>query len=80
MPWWQDRDIKDLPQYVKLEINKKIHFVHKVEAWIGNNSLHQPLYNYFNKAKYLSTFCVDGELPATLEEYTHYINTNKQAY
>lgn len=67
-----ERKIEDLPEYVKLEFDSRIHFVHKVEKWIGENSSGQPLYEYYNKVNYLSTFCILNLTPTTREEYEQY--------
>lgn len=69
LEWWEEREEKDMPEYLKLEFNNKIHFVHKVERWSGENSYGAPLYEYINKVGYKTTSCVSDLLPATEKEY-----------
>jgi hypothetical protein len=77
LPWYAERKEDEMPQYVKLEWNKKIQYIHKVESWKGENYIGQPLYEYYNKVNYLSTACVSDLLPATQSEYETYINSKK---
>ena len=74
LEWWEQRDENDMPEYVKLFFDDKIHYVHRVEKWIGENLNCQPLYEYYNKANYLTIACVCNLNPATKEEYEAYIN------
>lgn len=73
--WHEKRGIGDMPEYVKLVIKGKTQYVHKVEKWIGENSVGQPLYEYFNAVNYLSTACVSELEPATEQEYNTFINS-----
>lgn len=73
--WWEERKVEDMPEYVKLVIKGKTQYVHKVEKWIGENSVGQPLYEYFNAVNYLSTACVSELEPATEQEYNTFINS-----
>lgn len=76
LEWWEERDgFADFPKYVKLVLNGRIQFMHKVQEWKGYNSHGQPLYDFVNKANYLSPFCVSGLMPATEQQYTDYINS-----
>ncbi len=74
LQWWEYRKIEEMPEYVKLEFNDKVQYVHKIERWTAENSYGQPLYEYHNKVNYLMTSCVSELLPAVEQEYLDYIN------
>jgi hypothetical protein len=78
LEWWEDREEKDMPQYVKLVMSNRIQFVHKVEKWNGFNSNGQPLYRTYNRVNCLMTYCLLGLDPATEQEYTEYLTQQTQ--
>lgn len=73
LPWWSDREISDMPEYVKLVIYGKNSFVHKVEGWVGNNAHGTPMYDFKNRVGYVSPRSVTDLLPATLADYDEYL-------
>lgn len=76
LEWWEERELSDMPDYVKLIFNDKISFVHKVHKWKSErNSDGQPLYHYYNLVDAMSTGCVVDLEPATKEEYDAYRQT-----
>lgn len=78
MPWYEGRTADEMPEYVKLPWGKSAAFVHKVEKWLDEyNSEGQPLYEYYNKVKHLTTACVSELLPATEAEYIAYQKKKK---
>lgn len=75
LQWWEMREESEMPMYLKLVIDDKIQYVHKVEKWVGKNDNGQPLYEYINKVGYQSTFYAAYSEPATLKEYSQYIKS-----
>ena len=73
MDWWEEIHGLEFPEYVKLVMDDKIQFVHKVIVLAGENSKNQPLYKHLNRANYLTTTCVWGLDPATEEEYNNWV-------
>lgn len=70
--WWEERDITDYPEYVKLIGGG---YIHKVLRWTGENNLNGvPLYHYLNRVNYESTACAESLIPATQEEYEEYLS------
>ena len=72
LEWWEKRDIKDMPEYVKDEDG---------EVWkVYEYSTHKSSYVLLNK-NFKDFYFPYGDhilyelLPSTLEEYTNYINT-----
>ena len=69
LEWWEKRDIKDMPEYVKCtQTPDQLHFpneVYKVK-WIG--------YSWGESEKGTIVTGTNCYIPATLEEYTNYIN------
>lgn len=65
--WWQRRETKDMPEYVKSTL-----WVAKVKEWINNNESFIDI-NYNEESE------TRAYIPATKEEYDIYINskTNK---
>lgn len=75
LEWWEDRKIEEMPEYVKLMLNGKASFVHKVIRWmLEPNNFGQPLYEYLNRVGQIMTACVSELEPATQEEYSAYQN------
>jgi hypothetical protein len=75
LEWWEDRDEKDMPLYLRAATNKNLclvveHFcgVKQSEAWCYFPELNGKHYVRYRDVE-----------PATLEEYTQYTNKQKQS-
>lgn len=78
LEWWEEREIEEMPEYVKVVIDDKPGFVHKVEGWVGNNAYGVPMYGFKNRVGYVSPRSVTDLLPATAAEYEQYINQKEE--
>lgn len=78
LEWWEEREEKDMPEYLKLVFNNRIQYVHKIISWEGENYRGQPLYNYINKVGSPQIACISELIPATEAEYANYLNTQNK--
>lgn len=78
LEWWEERDVKDYPEYVKLFFDNRNQYVHKVEEWLDETNIHgDPLYEYLNRVGTRMSACVRELLPATEQEYQDYKSKQK---
>jgi hypothetical protein len=73
--WYENRGIEDMPKYVKLAMNGKVQYAHKVERWIGGNSAGVPLYEFYGRSNELLIGVVIDLVPATEQEFIDYKKT-----
>ena len=76
LEWWEHRDIKDMPQYVKWEYNGKTGYNKLQWKSIDNFVTHycSDIYPEWVSIKTFDKFIV---LPATKSDYDNYIKTNQ---
>jgi hypothetical protein len=67
LPWWSDRKVEDMPEYLKLPDNGRMW---KIECWYGGPDCCY----YCDKgfANETVTLTAEGKLPATREDYEHW--------
>jgi hypothetical protein len=63
LQWWEERDIEDLPQYIKWT-NSEGHFVRHTPEW---KYIKEDLYMMLDGKDYAKVH--KDDLPATIEEY-----------
>lgn len=68
MNWWEERDEKDMPEYVKDIYEGEVHFV---ESW-------EHLIFWTGKTEKGIEFMQDDIIPASKEEYEQYLSLQKQ--
>ena len=75
LAWHEKRDIKDMPEYVKMQEEEKTEIV-KVAEWVfdrRNDYVCKIEHEYYNAISY------DTDIyPATEQEYTDFVNSKKQ--
>ena len=75
LEWWEDRDVKDMPEYLKYNINDKNWYgnvvFEKVDMFYGDNNEYVALVDRDEMMQY----CTSWYLPTT---ETEYLNQTKQ--
>jgi len=75
LAWYEKRDIKDMPEYVKCENAKGMYFAGKVMEWDFNNRL--AIFSKYDNGKPKEVISFNRETkdftPATSTEYDNYI-------
>lgn len=83
LEWWEEREEKDMPEYLKFSEEKEDVAIWEVESWNKNVAgVFYPKSKDENGNDFLSIewyFYKQTSKPATKEEYISYINKNKQA-
>ena len=74
LEWWEDRDVKDMPEYLKSNINDKNWYgnvvFEKVDMFYGDNNEYVALVDRDEMMQY----CTSWYLPATETEYLNQTN------
>lgn len=84
LQWWEERKVEEMPEHIKCENAvrrfKQIREDGRIELYDypGEIEYEEIIYEKMDGKGYELYFIEECE-PATLEEYTHYINKNKQA-
>lgn len=74
LEWWEDRDVKDMPEYLKSNINDKNWYgnvvFEKVDMFYGDNNEYVALVDRDEMMQY----CTSWYLPTTETEYLNQTN------
>ena len=74
VPWYERREIGDMPDFVK---HPDYGYVHMVRDWCGLNWEGKPLYRYYQQGV-LVTMSATPMLPATKQEYDSFIKKQNE--
>lgn len=75
LAWHEERNIEDLPEYVKLGYNNRNQYVHQVDKWF--DEIDGLYYQYLNKVGTPLMSNVNELLPSTQQEYEAYLKQMK---